>query len=184
MKPPGRAFLVAAALGALLPGALYGQDPVRVIGYLTPAAKPALRDEVFRKGLAALGWIEGKNVKIEYRRGGNHPAHMAALARELVDRKVEVLVAQSTPAVQAAKAATNSIPIVTLSADPVANGFVASLARPGGNITGISMMMPTLAGKRIELLKEISPRLSRIAFLAQRVSEVIQAASHFDMLVA
>ncbi len=140
-------------------------QPVRVVGYLTPAGQPSLRDEVFRKGLRELGWIEGKNIRLEYRRGGNDPVRMAALARELVQLKVDVIVAQSTPAVHAAKSATTSIPVVSLSADPVGNGFVASLARPGGNITGISMMMPALAGKRIELLREISPKLSRVAFL-------------------
>jgi putative ABC transport system substrate-binding protein len=141
------------------------QDRMRVVGYLTPAGKPSLRDEVFRKGLRQHGWVEGKNVRIEYRRGGDDPVRMAALARELAQLKVDVLVAQSTPAVHAAKAATVSIPIVTISADPVANGFVPSLARPGGNITGISMMMPALAGKRIELLREISPKLARVGFL-------------------
>lgn len=152
-----------------LPWSLVAQsqsDKLRVIGYLTPAAKPAMRDVVFSKGLGQLGWIEGKNIRVEYRRGGNDPVRMEALARELVAMKVELIVAQSTPAVRAAKLATTSIPIVSFSADPVANGFVMNLARPGGNITGISMMMPALAGKRIELLREISPKLSRIAFLA------------------
>jgi putative tryptophan/tyrosine transport system substrate-binding protein len=154
---------VIAFLGAALlwPPAAAAQQ-VRVVGYLTPAGKPSLRDEVFRKGLRELGWIEGKNIRLEYRRGGNDPVRMAALARELVQLKVDVIVAQSTPAVHAAKSATASIPVVSLSADPVGNGC---LARPGGNITGISMMMPALAGKRIELLREISPKLSRVAFL-------------------
>lgn len=151
---------------AAWPPALRAQsDRMRVIGYLTPAGKPSMRDEVFRKGLREHAWIEGRNVRIEYRRGGNDPVRMHALARELVGLKVDLIVAQSTPAVEAAKAATAVIPIVSFSADPVANGFVASLARPGGNITGISMMMPALAGKRIELLREISPKLARVAFL-------------------
>lgn len=159
-----RWFILLSSLAVLSPPAATAEQ-VRVIGYLTPAAKPSLRDEVFRKGLRELGWIEGKNIRLEYRRGGNDPVRMAALARELVLLKVDVIVAQSTPAVHAAKGATASIPVVSLSADPVGNGFVASLARPGGNITGISMMMPALAGKRIELLREISPKLARVAFL-------------------
>lgn len=153
---------------AAWPATAWAQQPadrVRVIGYLSPGAKPSLRDEVFQKGLRELGWIEGKNIRIEYRRAANSTERLAAMADELVRLKVDLIVAQSTPAVEAAKNATQTVPIVSISADPVANGFIASLARPGGNITGISMMMPALAGKRIELLKEIIPDLSRVAFL-------------------
>ncbi len=139
---------------------------MRVIGYLTPAAKPSLRDEVFLKGLRELGWIEGKNIRIEYRRGGNTMEQLFRLADELVRLKVDLIVAQSTPAVQAARKATHSIPLVTISADPVGAGFIDSLSRPGGNVTGVSMMMPQLGGKRLELLKEMLPKLSRVAFLA------------------
>jgi putative ABC transport system substrate-binding protein len=150
-----------------LPAVAWAQQagPPRVIGYLTPAAKPSLRDEVFRKGLRELGWIEGRNIRIEYRRAANSTERLAAMAEELVRLKVDVIVAQSTPAVEAAKNATQTIPIVSISADPVGNQFVASLARPGSNITGLSMMMPQLAGKRLELLREIIPGLERVAFL-------------------
>lgn len=161
-----RVFIAYSGTALLWPLAGRAQsNKPRVIGYLTPAGKPSLRDEIFSKGMRQLGWVDGKNVRIEYRRGGNDPVRMQALARELAQLKVDVIVAQSTPAVQAAKSVTTSIPIVSFSADPVANGFVASLARPGGNITGISMMMPALAGKRIELLREITPKLARLAFL-------------------
>jgi putative ABC transport system substrate-binding protein len=160
-----RRFVAALVSTALWPLGLRAQERIRVIGYLTPAAKPALRDEIFLKGLRELGWIEGKNIRIEYRRAANSTERLAAMAEELVRLKVDVLVAQSTPAVEAAKNATQTIPIVSMSADPVGNKFVASLARPGGNITGLSMMMPQLAGKRLELLKEIIPGLSRVAFL-------------------
>jgi putative tryptophan/tyrosine transport system substrate-binding protein len=161
-----RRFVLGAA--ALAVAHLAHAQPavrIRTIGYLTPAGKPALRDEVFRQRLKELGWIEGKNLRIEYRRSGNDPKLLRKLAEELVRLQVELIVAQSTPAVQAAKAATTSIPVVSLSADPVANRFVDSLGRPGGNITGLSMMMPALAGKRMELLRDLMPKLSRVGFL-------------------
>ena len=114
-----------------------------------------------------LGWIDGKNVRIEYRWADNKPERLAPLAEELVRLKVELIIASSTPAVQAAKSATTTIPIVMgPAADAEGSGFVASLARPGGNITGVSMMMPALSGKRLELLREVTPGLSRIAYLA------------------
>lgn len=164
-----RQFISFVGAAVLLPGSIAAQsEKVRVIGYLTPAAKPSLRDEIFRKGLRELGWVEGKNMRLEVRRAGNSTERLAALAEELVQLRVDVMIATSTPAVFAARNATRSVPIpvVTISADPVGNGFIGSLARPGGNITGISMMMPQLAGKRLELLGEIVPKLSRVAFLA------------------
>lgn len=156
----GVSALIASPVARAQPG-----DRRRTIGYLTPAAKPSLRDDVFRRGLKELGWIDGKNLRIEYRRSGNDPRLLRQLADELVQLKVDLIVAQSTPAVQAAKAATSTIPVVSISADPVANRFVDSLGRPGGNITGLSMMMPALAGKRMELLRELMPKLSRVGFL-------------------
>jgi len=162
-----RAFVAGTASFLLLGLDARAQqaEKIRVIGILTPAAKPSLRDEVFLKGLRELGWIEGKNVRIEYRRAANSTERLSAMAEELVRLKVDLIVALSTPAVAAAKNATQTVPVVTISADPVGNRFIASLARPGGNITGISMMMPQLAGKRLELLKEIVPGLTRVAFL-------------------
>lgn len=159
---------VGGAVVVLPRRVLAQSEKIRVVGYLTPAAKPSLRDEVFRKGLQELGWIEGRNMRMEVRRAGNDTGRLAALAEELVRLKVDVMVATSTPAVHAARNATRKVPIpvVTISADPVGLGFIASLARPGGNITGISMMMPQLAGKRLELLREVFPKLSRVAFLA------------------
>lgn len=142
------------------------QEKVRVIGVLALSAQPTLRDEVFHRRLRELGWIEGRNVRFEYRRAGNDVAKLPAMATDLAARKVDLIVAQATPAVKAAKEASSSIPIVSISADPVATGLVASLARPGGNVTGVSMMMPALAGKRLEVLREISPKLTRVAFLA------------------
>src|SRR5215468_4456291 len=137
------------------------------IGYLALPAKPSARDEAFAKQLRDLGWIDGENIAIEYRWAANKPENLAKLADELVGMKVDLIAAPATPAVQAAKNATKTIPIVMIgAADAVGSGFVASLAQPGGNITGTTNIMPELAGKRLELLREVLPKLSRIAFLA------------------
>jgi len=145
------------------------QQPKKVprIGYLTVRATSSELDETFKRELRELGYIDGQNIAIEYRSAAGKVDRLATLAEELVRLNVDVIVASTTPAVNAAKNATKTIPIVMgTSADPVRTGLVASLARPGGNITGISLIMPELAGKRIELLKELLPKLSRIAFLA------------------
>ena len=160
-----RLLLALFALAAPLSARAQQTEKIRVIGYLTPGAKPSLRDEVIQRGLRELGWLEGKNIRIEYRRGANSTERLSAMADELVRLKVDLIVALSTLAVVAAKNATRTIPIVSFSADPVGNRFVASLGRPGGNITGVSMMMPQLAGKRLELLRETLPKLQRVAIL-------------------
>lgn len=162
-----RALLSAGAALSALPPLLRAQpaEKLRVIGYLTPAAQPQMRDATFTQNMREAGWVEGKNLRIEMRRAGNDLTRLAALADELVNLKVELIVALSTPAVAAAQKATRTIPIVSLSADPVGSGFITSLARPGGNITGVSMMMPALAGKRLEMLREIAPSLKQVAFL-------------------
>lgn len=164
--PHAGTWLVVCALGAA-PFTVDAQatDATKVVGILTPAAQATLRDKIFLQGLRELGWIEGKNLQVQYARDANGAKRLRTLADGLVRRKVDLIVAQSTPAVAAAKAATASIPIVSISADPLANRFVASLAKPGGNVTGISMMMPQLAGKRLELLRELLPKLSRVGFL-------------------
>jgi putative tryptophan/tyrosine transport system substrate-binding protein len=137
------------------------------IGYLSLAAKASPRDEAFAKQLRDLDWIDGQNIHIEYRWAANKPENLAALADELVNMKVDLTAAAATPAVQAAKNATKTMPIVMISvADAVGSGFVASLAQPGGNITGTTNIMPELAAKRLELLKEVLPKVSRIAFMA------------------
>ena len=124
------------------------------------------RVEAFRQGLRALGYVEGKNIALEYRYADARFDKLPALADELVRLKVDVLLTNSTPAAQAAKNATRTIPIVFLGvADPVATGLVDSLARPGGNVTGFTNIAPVLAGKRLELLKETVPKLSRVAVL-------------------
>ena len=134
------------------------------LGIRAAASDPAR--ESFRREFRALGYIEGKNIVFEYRSADDKIERLPALADELVRLKVDVLLAWLTPAAVAAKNATRTIPIVFNGGfDPVAAGLVDSLARPGGNITGFSGIAPLLAGKRLELLKEISPKLSRIAVI-------------------
>lgn len=133
----------------------------------TLRADPSEVDKAVLQALQNLGYIDGQNITIEYRWAAGKVDNLPKLAEELVRMPVDIIVASSTPAVQAAKNATKTIPIVmTGSADPVGTGLVASLARPGGNITGLSSMLPELAGKRLELLKDIVPKLSSVAFLA------------------
>jgi putative ABC transport system substrate-binding protein len=121
--------------------------------------------EGLRQGLREHGYVEGQNIIIEYRFSEDRNDRLPALAAELVAMKVRLIVASGTPASFAAKEATSTIPIVMggIAADPVATGLIASLARPGGNITGMTMMSPQLAGKRLELLKRVVPRLARVA---------------------
>src|SRR6476660_4504060 len=143
------------------------------IGFLAAATASAVaaRIEVFRHGLRELGYIEGKNVVVEWPSAEGKPDRLPALAAELVRLKVDVIVTGGPTATRAAKEATSMIPIVmTQDSDPVGSGFVTSLARPGGNITGLSTLAPELSGKRLELLKEIVPRLSRVAVAGSSTS--------------
>jgi putative ABC transport system substrate-binding protein len=121
----------------------------------------------FRQGLAAAGFVEGRNVSIEYRWANNQGAQLAPLASELVQRKVAVIVTlDSGPTILAAKAATSTIPIVfALGSDPIKFGLVASLSRPGGNMTGVTLLSSELTGKRLELLHEIAPSVATIAYI-------------------
>jgi putative ABC transport system substrate-binding protein len=129
------------------------------------------RIEAFRQGLRELGYVERKNIVIEWRYGQEKPDRVSELAAELVRLKVDVIVSGGNSATQAAKKATNTIPIVmTNDNDPVGNRFVASLARRGGNITGLATLSPEISGKRLELLKEIVPKLSRVAVLGTSTS--------------
>jgi putative ABC transport system substrate-binding protein len=141
------------------------QGKIPRIGFLHPAVpqnntSPFLED--FRQGLRELGYVEGKNILLEIRWGEGKLDRLPALAAELVRLKVDVILAATSPSVLAAKQATRTIPIVMpFSSDPVRDGLVASLARPGGNITGLSMMAPELGAKRLQLLKEVVPKLTR-----------------------
>ena len=133
-----------------------------------PSTRPR---EAFRQGLRELGYVEGKNIVIEYRYAEGKFDRLPALAAELVRLKVDVIVTGGPPSARAAKEATSTIPIVMMQVgDPVGSGFVASLARPGGNITGLSALAPELSGKRLELLKEIVPKLSRVAVFGTSTS--------------
>jgi putative tryptophan/tyrosine transport system substrate-binding protein len=138
------------------------------IGYLiatSPSVIPA-RIEAFRQGLSELGYVEGKNIVIDYRYAEGKLDRLPELAAELVGLKVDVIVTAGPTDTKTAKEATRTIPIVmTWDYDPVASGFVTSLARPGGNITGLSMLAPELSGKQLELLKETVPKVSRVAVL-------------------
>ncbi|HEV8723847.1 MAG TPA: ABC transporter substrate-binding protein [Candidatus Binatia bacterium] len=162
-------FTLCAMLLALCMSA-QAQQPTKVprIGYLTVASLFAnvARVEAFRQGLHDLGYVEGKNIVIEWRSAEGKFERQGELAAELVRLKVDVIVSSGPTMTRAAKEATATIPIVMAQdTDPVGNGFVASLARPGGNITGLSVLSPELSGKQLELLKEIVPKLSRVAVL-------------------
>ena len=136
------------------------------IGFLTGVSLSANsgRTEAFRQGLRDLGYVEGKNIFIEWRSAEGKADRLPGLAAELVRLKVEVIVTGGSTSNRAAKEATTTIPIVMArDDDPVGSGFVASLARPGGNITGLSTLAPELSGKRVELLTEVAPRLFRVA---------------------
>ncbi len=170
------------------------QQPTKIprIGYLSatsPSTSPG-RHEAFLQGLRELEYVDGKNIVIEYRWAEGKLERLPALAAELVRHKVDIIVTAGPIPTRAAKEATTTIPIVMAQdSDPVGNGFVASLARPGGNITGLSTLAPELSGKRLELLKEIVPKLSRVAVLgtstrpgnAQALREVELAAGAFGL---
>jgi len=130
----------------------------------------------FRRGLMELEYVEGKNLVIEYRSADGHQDRFADLASELVRLKVDLIVTRGTPAAQAAKVATATIPIVMAgSGDPVGTGIVSSLARPGGNITGLSALNIETYGKRVEILRELVPKLGRIAGLFNMSNPVLQS---------
>ena len=170
------------------------QQPTKVprIGYLSPTSPSVspTRIEAFRQGLRELGYVEGKNIIIEYRYAEGKFDRLSALAAELVRLKVDLIVTTGPTVTRAAKEATTTVPIVmTTDTDPVGNGFVASLARPGGNITGLSALAPELSGKQLELLKEVVPRLSRVAVFgtstnpgnSQMLGEVKRASATFGV---
>jgi len=162
------AIVLTFAFGGVVARA---QQPKKVprIGFLTASSLSVIsaRLESFRQGLRELGYVEGKNIVVEDRYAEEKIDRLPALAAELVRLKVDVIVSAGPQSTRAAKHATVTIPIVmAFDFDPVGNGFVASLARPGGNITGLSTLAPEISGKQLELLKEIVPRLSRVAVLA------------------
>ena len=148
------------------------QQPKKVsrIGYLRFIENRPL-DEAFRKGLSELGYVEGQNIQVEYRYAGDDYERLRAFAKELVRLKVDVILAASAPSAQAAKEATTTTPIVFVTGnDPVRAGFVASFARPGGNMTGQSGLGPELDRKRIELPKTLLPKLSVVSLLVNPIN--------------
>jgi putative tryptophan/tyrosine transport system substrate-binding protein len=187
-----RAKILVYALPALILATLHLAEAQQLskasrIGFLGGASPSfyAARIEAFRQGLRELGYAEGKNIVVEYWFAEGKPERMRELAEELVRMKCDVIVTASTPATQAAKRATTTIPIVMANiSDPVELGLVASLARPGGNITGLTILAPELSGKRLELLKEAVPNLTRVGALwnptnssQERIWKEIQAAA-------
>ena len=194
--PEALCALLLAVSSVLIAPCFYvwAQQPEKItrIGYLDaiPLSVNAARIEAFRQGMRKLGYVEDKNILIEWRSADGKFDRLPALAAELVNLKVQVIVTAGRSATRAAKEASSTVPIViTQDSDPVANGFVASLARPGGNITGLSTLASGLSGKQLELLKEIVPKLSRVAVFgsstnpdnAQSLREVDLAARAFKV---
>src|SRR5215510_3116040 len=184
--------LVLSLFAAPLAAGAQQTTKVTPIGYLSgpSLSANAARIEAFRLGLRELSYVEGKNIVIEWRSADGKVDRLSALAAELVGLKVAVIVTSGGALTRRAKEATSTIPIVmTNDPDPVGDGFVASLARPGGNITGLSTFVPELSGKRLEILREVVPELSRVAVLgssgatgyAQTLREIEPAAKAFKM---
>jgi putative ABC transport system substrate-binding protein len=162
-------FALSAVLLALCVS-VAAQQPNKVprIGFVDAGSPAATghRAQAFVQGLRELGYVEGQNIVVEYRWADGKLERLPALVTELVNSKVDLILSSATPAIRIAKEQTATIPIVMAGVtDPVGVGFVASLARPGGNITGVTHLAPDLTGKRLELLKEVVPRLSRVAVL-------------------
>jgi putative tryptophan/tyrosine transport system substrate-binding protein len=156
----------AAATWPLAAGAQQGRLPtIGFLGTATPSTQSS-RVGAFVQRLRELGWIENRTVAIEYRWAEGRPERFAEIAAEFVRLKVDVIVTSGTPVVIAAKQATAAIPIVFVTVtDPVGSGLVGSLAQPGGNVTGLSLQSPDIAGKRLALLREVVPNLRRVAFM-------------------
>jgi ABC-type uncharacterized transport system substrate-binding protein len=193
MKKKIIVYTVCALLSALCSHAA-AQQPTKMprIGYLTGTSLSAnsARTDAFRQGLRALGYVEGKNIFIEWRSADGKADRLSALAAELVRLKVDIIITGGPTSNRAAKQETVTVPIVmAYDNDPVGNKFVASLARPGGNITGLSTLAPEISSKQLEILKEIVPKLSRVAVLGtsnnpgntQSLRETELAASAFGV---
>ena len=181
---------LAIALCGLARRSRPGKSPR--IGYQldSPASAVAARIEGFRQGLRELGYIEGKNIIIEFRSSEGSAERRSEIAADLVRMKVDVLVSAGPSVTRALREATSTIPIVMgQDTDPVGSGFVASLARPGGNITGLSALSPEMSGKQLEIMKEIMPKLARVAVIgnsanpgdAQALRETVLAAGAYEI---
>ena len=197
-KPVNKKIMFLALCSLLLApcSAVEAQQPKKIprIGFLAGVSPSTIsaRTEAFRRGLRELEYVEGKNIVIEWRYADEKLDRLNDLAAELVRLKVEVIVSAAPTVTRSVKESTKTIPVVmAFDDDPVGNGFVASLARPGGNITGLSNLSPEISGKQLELLKEIVPRLSRVAVLGtsnrpgntQSLKEIELAAGAFGVKV-
>ena len=161
-----REFIAAlSGMAIARPSGLGAQQtrPLPRIGWLSIANSRI--EDAFRQGLRDFGYVEGQNLLVEYRSAGKTPGQLDGFAAELVALKVDVIAANSSRTTRAAFDQTKTIPIVTLSTNPVGLGFVASLAKPGGNVTGVSLLAPEVAGKRLQLLKQLIPSIARVAVL-------------------
>ena len=196
MKTINFSFILVAALALALGTAAQAQQPTKIpqIGFLGATSMTAIADrvEAFRQGLRELGYIEGKNILIEWRFAEGNDNRLSVLAAELVGLKANVIVSAGPRQTPLLKKATSLIPIVmAFDNDPVGNGFVDSLARPGRNITGLSTYAPEISQKRLGLLKEIVPRLSRVAVLGnstepgdtQMLREARKAATQLKVML-
>src|ERR1041384_5206484 len=186
-------FVYLAAVLFLTSTSVEAQQLVRVprVGYLSGCSLSSLESpiEAFRQGLREVGYVEGKNIVIEWREAKKLD-HVREVADELVGLKMDVIISPGPAVTRPLKEATATVPIVMAQdTDPVGSGFVASLARPGGNITGLAALAPEMAGKQLEILKELAPRLSRVAILgnsnnpgdAQALRETVIAAGTVDV---
>jgi putative ABC transport system substrate-binding protein len=182
-----REFITLLGGAAAWPLAARAQQPA-VMGFLSPGSFDPTRERIaaMHRGLAEAGYVEGRNLTIGYRWAGDHYDRLPELAADLVRRRVAVIHANGPSSVRAVRAATQSIPIVfTLGSDPVREGFVASFNRPGGNITGISVLSADLVAKRLEVLHELVPKATTVALLAnpsgaiyESDTKATQAAAH------
>src|SRR5687767_9627295 len=156
---------MALGAGALLPWLSHAQPKVARVGFLSASSLSTMagRTDAFRQGLKELGYIEGRSVAIEFRWAYGKPERLPELAAELERKKVDVIVTAGPSATRAAKEATTLPIVMAFDSDPVGSGFVASLARPDGNITGLSNLGTEVSGKQLEILKRIVPNLSRVA---------------------
>jgi len=166
-----RAFLAVVAAGGVIamPAVARAQQAGKVhrIGFLSLQSGLTSTTDAFPQGLGELGYVEGRNLIIEYRWAAQKEERLPELAAELVRLKVEVIVTAAAPTIEAARRATSTIPIVMAAvADPVGSGLVTSLARPGGNVTGLTALSTELAGKRLQLVREVVPKATRVAVLA------------------
>ena len=168
-----REFITFVGVAAVLPLAASAQSKIPRIGFIgnSTAALEANLVDAFREGLRELGYEEGRNIVIEYRWAGGEYQRFSTLVAELITAKVDLIVTAGTPAALAVKKATTTVPLVMVAVgDPVGTGLVPSLARPGGNLTGLSSIAPDLEGKRLQLLREIVPALSYVAMFVNSVN--------------